>query len=154
MRHLPIIFLLFLLSVALVSGQSVLVSQSQGASRDAALVLGAPGDTKVNIPSLPAQWKDYLPPWRLEDQNADGVYDYALRRDKKQRNEAEAYDFNYDGMFDDYYIYEEGVLIRREVDSNFDGKIDLWVYLKNGSYIRAYEKDNDFDGILDKVKQY
>ena len=154
MRVVPIFLVLFFLTNCLIFGQSVLVSQSSPSGKDGTLKLGSPGEAKVNTPSLPVIWKEFLPPWRLEDQNGDGVYDYAIRRDKKLRNEAEAYDFNYDGTFDDYYIYEDGVLIRREVDSNFDGKIDLWVYLKNGSYIRGYEKDSNFDGILDKVKLY
>lgn len=154
MRVVPLVLIGLLIAAHPILAQSVLASQTLGAGKESALKLGVPGQEKSGIPSLPTQWKDCPPPWKLEDQNADGSYDYAIKRDKKLRNEAEAYDFNFDGQFDDFYLYDEGVLVRREVDSNFDGLIDLWVYLKNGSYIRGFEKDSDFDGILDKVKLY
>ena len=44
--------------------------------------------------------------------------------------------------------------IREEIDSNFDGKADIWIYLYKGIYIKKYEKDTDFDGKVDIVKDY
>ena len=54
---------------------------------------------------------------------------------------------------DDFYYFEEGKLIREEIDSNFDGTVDIWVYL-DGMYILKYEMDSDFDGAIDLVKDY
>ncbi|MCK5198831.1 MAG: hypothetical protein KAR21_10790, partial [Spirochaetales bacterium] len=59
-----------------------------------------------------------------------------------------------DGKMDDLYFYSNGIIVRREIDSNFDLKIDLWVYIKDGSFIEKYEQDLDFDGIIDKVKTF
>jgi hypothetical protein len=53
---------------------------------------------------------------------------------------------------DDLYFYSKGIIVRREIDSNFDMKIDIWVYIKDGSLIEKYEQDLDFDGTIDKVK--
>jgi hypothetical protein len=55
---------------------------------------------------------------------------------------------------DDFYYYERGQLIRQEVDTNFDGRIDVWVYLHEGLYIKSYERDSDYDGEIDLVKEY
>jgi hypothetical protein len=45
-------------------------------------------------------------------------------------------------------------LIRQEVDTNFDGRIDVWVYLHEGLYIESYRRDSDYDGEIDLVKEY
>ena len=63
-------------------------------------------------------------------------------------------DFNHDGMMDDFYFYANDVLIREELDTNYDGAIDLWVFLHRGVYVERYERDTDFDGIPDIVKDY
>ena len=55
---------------------------------------------------------------------------------------------------DDFYFYENGVLVRHEIDSNFDSLPDIWVYLDEGVYIKRIERDKDFDGTPDFVKQY
>jgi len=86
------------------------------------------------------------------DSNHDGNIDYIVKSDDAGVKVMEALDFNHDGMMDDFYFYGDGIIIRREVDSNFDMKIDLWVYIKDGSLIEKYEQDLDFDGVIDKVK--
>ncbi|MCD6397576.1 MAG: hypothetical protein J7L71_08545 [Spirochaetaceae bacterium] len=88
------------------------------------------------------------------DSNHDGNVDYIVRSDDTGTKVMEALDYNHDGIMDDLYFYADGIIIRREVDSNFDMNIDLWVYIKNGSLIEKYEQDLDFDGIIDKVKLF
>ncbi len=86
------------------------------------------------------------------DSNHDGRVDYIVRSDDSGDKVMEALDYNHDGKMDDLYFYSDGIIVRREVDSNFDMNIDLWVYIKNGSLVEKYEQDLDFDGIIDKVK--
>jgi len=88
------------------------------------------------------------------DSNHDGNVDYIVRSDDTGAKVMEALDYNHDGIMDDLYFYADGIIIKREVDSNFDMNIDLWVYIKNGSLIEKYEQDLDFDGIIDKVKLF
>lgn len=86
------------------------------------------------------------------DSNNDGNIDYLVRTNIDGDKVMESIDFNFDGEMDDLYFYSEGIIVRREIDSNFDLKIDIWVYIKDGSFIEKYEQDLDFDGLIDKVK--
>lgn len=86
------------------------------------------------------------------DSNTDGYIDYLVQTNMDGVKVMESIDFNHDGEMDDLYFYSKGIIVRREIDSNFDMKIDVWVYIKDGSLIEKYEQDLDFDGIIDKVK--
>ncbi len=86
------------------------------------------------------------------DYNTDGNIDYLVRLNADGVKVMESIDFNKDGEMDDLYFYSNGIIVRREIDSNYDMKIDVWVYIKDGSFIEKYEQDLDFDGIIDKVK--
>ncbi|RKX88529.1 MAG: hypothetical protein DRP58_00220 [Spirochaetes bacterium] len=86
------------------------------------------------------------------DSNNDGSVDYLVRTNLDGDKVLELMDFNHDGTMDDFYFYTEGIIVRREVDSNFDFSIDIWVYIKDGSLIEKYEQDMDFNGDIDKVK--
>jgi hypothetical protein len=89
------------------------------------------------------------------DSNGDGREDYLVRNDLDSGDKMmEILDFNHDGEMDDFYFYEDGILRERAIDSNFDGLVDLWVYIEGGVYIAYYEKDTDFDGKMDKIKRY
>ncbi len=89
------------------------------------------------------------------DTNDDGRVDYMVQTHVKTNEKMmEVLDFNNDGKMDDFYFYERGVLRKRTVDSNYDGLIDLRVYIKDGVYIAYYEKDSDFDGKIDTIKRY
>lgn len=88
------------------------------------------------------------------DENDDGETDYILYYTSSGNKVAEVMDFNYDGKMDDFYFYKNGVLQFRQIDSNFDGKIDIWVYITKGVYIKKFERDSDFDGEIDFVKDY
>jgi hypothetical protein len=86
------------------------------------------------------------------DSNNDGNIDYFVRINYDGDKIMESMDFNHDGQMDDLYFYSNGIIVRREVDSNFDSNIDIWVYIKDGSLIEKYEQDLDFNGDIDKIK--
>jgi len=86
------------------------------------------------------------------DSNNDGKIDYFIRTNYDGDKIMESMDFNHDGQMDDLYFYSNGIIVRREVDSNFDSNIDIWVYIKDGSLIEKYEQDLDFNGEIDKTK--
>ena len=88
------------------------------------------------------------------DSNNDGEIDYLVKTGVDGEKEMEVLDYNHDGKMDDFYIYENGVLRQRAIDSNFDTKIDIWVYIKEGVYISRYEEDSDYDGTMDVDKSY
>lgn len=88
------------------------------------------------------------------DRNKDGKIDSLMILDEKGKKLYEELDYNFDGRMDDLCFYINGVLQREWIDTNFDGRIDLWVYLKNGVYVDRYEKDTDYDGVVDKVKLF
>ncbi len=88
------------------------------------------------------------------DTNKDGEIDYLVGTDADSVKILESIDFNHDGTMDDLYFYSNGIIVRQEVDSNYDYKIDIWVYIKDGSSVEKYEQDTDFDGTIDKVKKF
>jgi len=106
-----------------------------------------------------SEWQHFDPDeygeeWLKLDRNEDGLVDYAVMVDERGRKVREAMDFNYDGKMDDFYFYRNGVLLRQEIDTNFDRQIDAWIYLRRGVYIEMWERDRDFDGVIDDREQY
>lgn len=100
------------------------------------------------------QMKDALPPLEI-DSNGDGRTDYMIQTHLETGDKImEALDYNHDGDMDDFYYYTKGILTERAIDSNYDSYVDLWVYIEEGVYISGYEKDTDFDGSMDEVKNY
>ncbi|HKK66536.1 MAG TPA: hypothetical protein VJ967_11855 [Clostridia bacterium] len=88
------------------------------------------------------------------DSNENGKIDYLIKTGEDGKKIMEVLDFDHDGSMDDFYMYDHGVLNQRAIDSNADGKIDIWVYLEEGVYIARYEEDTNFDGTMDRVKNY
>ena len=88
------------------------------------------------------------------DSNDDGSVDYLMKTTSRGEKTAEVLDYDHDGRMDDFYYYDKGVLESRAVDSNSDGMVDIWVYLFEGVYIEKYERDTDYDGVIDMVKDY
>jgi hypothetical protein len=88
------------------------------------------------------------------DRDSDGKKDYSVSYDAKGRVVEEDMDYNYDGIYDTFYYYTAGILQRVEMDSTSTGRIDIWVYLLEGTYITKYERDTDGDGKPDFVRDY
>ena len=97
---------------------------------------------------------EYGAPWMTGDTNNDGRIDYGLELDEYNEKKREVVDFNHDGMMDDFYFYVNGVLEREELDTNFDGRIDLWIFMHDGVRVAGYERDTDYDGSVDLVKEF
>lgn len=114
-------------------------------------------DSEYPRETQPDQYFDaamYEEPWITSDRDGDGRVDYALLLNDELQKRREVMDFNFDGMMDDFYFYANDVLIREELDTNYDGAIDLWVFLHRGVYVERYERDTDYDGLPDIVKDY
>ncbi len=94
-----------------------------------------------------------LPPLE-QDRNGDGKVDYTAVQYARCTMVSEEFDFNYDGVMDDFYYYKDGVFVREEIDSDFNGKIDIWIYLADGKYVERWERDTDGDGKPDKSRSY
>ena len=92
---------------------------------------------------------------RIEmDLNEDGRIDYVLVNNARGLPEHEEFDYNGDGVMDDFFYYEKGIPVREEIDSDFNGKIDIWVYLAEGKYITRWERDLDGDGKPDTSQDF
>ena len=127
----------------------------------AASVAGAEGLDSEDLPDRRERrsWQsfdpeDYGEGWLTLDRNDDGVVDYAVMVNDNGQKMREAVDFNRDGAMDDFYFYENDVLVRQEIDTNYDRRIDAWVYLRRGVYITMWERDRDYDGIIDDRERY
>jgi hypothetical protein len=107
-----------------------------------------------SIPEYHYEVERYGEKWMKGDKNADGTTDYVVYFNEDGLKAREAVDYNKDGLMDDFYYYENEVLVREEVDTNYDQAIDLWVYLHRGVYIERYERDTDYDGKPDVVKNF
>jgi hypothetical protein len=97
---------------------------------------------------------EYGASWITGDSDGDGRVDYALYLDESSRKRFEAVDFNGDGLMDDFYVYRGGVLHEEQLDTNFDGTIDLWIFMHDGVRVRGYERDSDYDGTIDLVREF
>ncbi|MFA5624532.1 MAG: hypothetical protein WC966_05690 [Bradymonadales bacterium] len=87
---------------------------------------------------------------------------------KRYDNEAmivKPFDINNDRIIDMWkiYAYEKELidvetpkllLIRKEVDSNFDGKVDMWMYYNANENLIKEELDTSFTGNVDRVLYY
>jgi hypothetical protein len=127
----------------------------------AAIAAGAEGLDSEDLPDRRERrsWQsfdpeDYGEGWLTLDRNDDGVVDYAVMVNDNGQKMREAVDFNRDGAMDDFYFYENDVLVRQEIDTNYDRRIDAWVYLRRGVYITMWERDRDYDGIIDDRERY
>lgn len=98
--------------------------------------------------------EEYRNPWITGDTNNDGRTDYALELTERGLKRREAVDHNNDGFMDNFYFYRNGVLDRQEIDTNYDGAIDLRVHMYDGVRVRGYERDTNHDGEFDLVKQF
>jgi len=102
----------------------------------------------------PTMLSAYDSGWLTSDRDEDGRIDYAVQVDERGYKIREALDFNYDGHMDDFYFYSNNVLQRQEIDSNFDRMIDIWIYMWRGVFVRRWERDTNFDGSVDLIRDY
>jgi hypothetical protein len=87
---------------------------------------------------------------RTEDQNGDGRPDIWRTYDVHGRLSEVAVDTNFDGRSDVREFYERSVLIRRESDRDFNGRVDLVQEFEPTTHepLRSVV-DVDFDGTAD-----
>jgi hypothetical protein len=88
------------------------------------------------------------------DSMGSGVIDYRVYYDQRGKVAQEEMDYNHRGRMDTFYFYEDGVLQRVEIDSKGTGKIDIWVYLADGTYVQRYERDTTGSGKPDLVRTF
>ena len=95
------------------------------------------------------------PPWpgafsHTEDRNGDGRPDVWRTYDREGQVSEVAIDTNFDGRSDVHEHYERGALVSREVDRNFDDRIDLIQEFDPETHdqVRSVE-DVDYDGAAD-----
>lgn len=95
--------------------------------------------------------KSYNLPWIVVDINRDGKNDIATKvRPNGHKKILEVLDSNFDGVADDFAYFDEAEnMLFQEIDSNYDKKIDLWITIQNGKYMKRFQRDKDFDGYID-----
>ena len=63
-------------------------------------------------------------------------------------------DHNYDGVLDEKWIYLRDKISKVEIDSNFDGKMDEFLYYSSRGRVNYSEIDLNFDGVLETRTKY
>lgn len=87
---------------------------------------------------------------RTEDRNHDGRPDFWRSYDDRGRVASEAVDSNFDGRSDVLDVYEDGVLVRRESDRDFNDRVDLIQEFDPATHLLARSvADINADGIGD-----
>jgi hypothetical protein len=86
---------------------------------------------------------------RIVDLNLDGAVDAFIYYDEQGRERRRESDFDRDGRADEIAIYQNGVLVQKQRETNFDDKLDTWDYYENGVLTKR-ERDSDGDGIVDQ----
>lgn len=79
--------------------------------------------------------------WDFDD-NVDMINFY----DSDGKIEAQKIDRDFDGRFDVLKRYKIGLLYSRQIDSDGDGKMDLWEYFTKKGKVYRIGKDLDGDG--------
>ena len=92
--------------------------------------------------------------WEFVDSNDDGHHDYAVVVDKQNRLLRAAMDYSGDGYFDNFYFYDNGELYQHDLDTNGDGRVDLRVFVQEGTNVSGFEQDTNHDGTMDRVEEY
>ncbi|MFP4511257.1 MAG: hypothetical protein ACOC4I_06825 [Spirochaetota bacterium] len=92
--------------------------------------------------------------WELLDTNDDGQIDYAVVVDDDGLLVRASMDYSGDGLFDNFYAYDEGRLVMHEIDSNSNGRVDLRVFVTEGDQVVGFEQDTNHDGTMDRIEVY
>lgn len=80
--------------------------------------------------------------------------DYRSQCEVKGDRIEKVYDLNRDKATDVREVYEKGVLVCREIDLNFDGRMDLFRYYDSKGIPKQEEIDLDKDGRIDIVTYF
>jgi hypothetical protein len=90
---------------------------------------------------------------RVVDLNLDGAIDAFIYYDAQGRERRRESDFDRDGRADEIVRYQDGALLLKERETNFDNKIDTWDYYEGGRLARR-ERDSDGDKVVDQWWQF
>jgi hypothetical protein len=90
---------------------------------------------------------------REVDTNLDGIKDVVRQFNSKGEATKEQQDTNYDGKVDVWLAFDAGRLVEEDVDSNFDGRIDVWKSYSNGQ-LSKIKRDRNRDGKPDVWEIY
>ncbi|MCB1154889.1 TonB-dependent receptor, partial [bacterium] len=80
--------------------------------------------------------------------------DAEIRRDGAGRLSSVAMDSDKDGKTDLWNYYDAGVFARQERDLNGDGTVDLWLFVGPDGVMTGAKMDADFDGRIDVEERY
>lgn len=97
--------------------------------------------------------KDGREACRIVDLNFDGAVDVYIYYDEKGQERRREADFDRDGRPDQITILKDGQIVENDRETNFDDKIDTWDYYQNGVIVRR-ERDSDGDAIIDQWWQF
>ncbi|MFO0591506.1 MAG: hypothetical protein U0441_28420 [Polyangiaceae bacterium] len=104
-------------------------------------------------PDIVHVMKDGREACRIVDLNFDGAVDVYIYYDEKGQERRREADFDRDGRPDQISILKDGQLVENQRETNFDDKIDTWDYYQNGVLVRR-ERDSDGDAIIDQWWQF
>jgi hypothetical protein len=90
---------------------------------------------------------------REVDTNLDGIKDIVRRFNAKGEAVKEEADTNYDGKLDVWVSFDQGRLVEEDVDANFDGRVDTWKSYSSGQ-LSKIKRDRNFDGKPDVWEIY
>jgi hypothetical protein len=109
------------------------------------------GDGRIDIEHIGRNGRRFC---TKADMNLDGKVDVERYYEGDGvRVAQERHDFDFDGRLDQLSFYEDGQLVRKELDTNFDNKIDTWLWCGDGWVVRA-ERDRQRDGKVDVWEVY
>jgi hypothetical protein len=83
------------------------------------------------------------------DPNFDGVKDAYIYFDESGKIRRREADFDRDGIPDEVAVFDNGVIVSKELETNFDSKLDTWETYAGGRLAKT-ERDSDGDGIIDE----
>ena len=87
------------------------------------------------------------------DTNLDGIKDVVRTFNAKGEAQHEEADSDYDGKIDVWLSFVDGRLAEEDNDTNKDGKPDVWKFYQNGEMTRI-KRDRNFDGKPDVWEIY
>lgn len=107
-------------------------------------------------------WKMYdegnrtTPTCEQADLDHDGDIDYEVATNRSNIREFEKFDFDFDGRFDAFTIFDpiSGAIVETQRDSDFDGKYDLKEVYDDQGRISSIRRDMNADGDPDVWEQY